>query len=74
MSVQAFRPNVILADFLFPGAIALADKLGVQKVLFMPAAVTPPFFTGFLGTPSFPSLAPQFPAYLPQPMVGHPIL
>lgn len=42
-SLQAFKPDVVIADMYFPACAALADKFGVPKVLYGPAGVRVPF-------------------------------
>lgn len=42
--MQEFKPDVVIADLYFSAAAALADKLGVPKVLFGSAGVRSPAY------------------------------
>lgn len=51
--------------------LPVATKLGIATVQFWVIAPMGNFVTYFSGTPSYPSVMPQFPAWYPQPMVSH---
>jgi len=70
-SMQEFKPDLMLADFVLAGGIALADKLGIPKAVMVPFFGSGMMNNLFGSGASLLATVPQFSSALPRHMVSN---
>jgi len=69
--MQEFKPDLMLADFVLAGGIALADKLGIPKAVMVPFFGSGMMNNLFGSGASLLATVPQFSSRLPRHMVSN---
>ncbi len=69
--MQEFEPDLMLADFVLAGGIALADKLGIPKAVMVPFFGSGMMNNLFGSGASLLATVPQFSSALPRHMVSN---
>lgn len=68
--MQEYQPDLILADFVFMGAGALADKLHIPKaMMIIPGLLSPQFPFDYGSGSQLLATVPQMQSLLPRKMV-----
>ena len=71
--MQDFKPDLMLADFVLAGGIALADKLGIPKAVMVPFFGSGMMNNLFGSGASLLATVAQFSSALPRHMVSNPV-